>query len=86
MLFAPLDVQLDCDDRTMVQPDIVISCEKERRSKRGIYGAPDMVIEITSPSTRKRDFTKKDAEVYGCRSAGILDRGSAEASGDHLFF
>lgn len=59
VLCAPLDVQLDCDDRTVVQPDILISCKKERRNRRGIYGAPDMVVEVTSPSTRKRDFAKK---------------------------
>ena len=59
VLVSPLDVQLDKDNRTMVQPDVIISCAKEQRIKRGIYGAPDMVIEITSSSTRKKDYTKK---------------------------
>lgn len=75
VLFAPLDVQLDCDDRTMVQPDILISCRREQRNKRGIYGAPDMAVEITSPSTRKRDFTKKMQKYLeaGVREYWIVD-------------
>lgn len=75
VLCAPLDVQLDCDDRTMVQPDILISCKKERRNKRGIYGAPDMVIEVTSPFTRKRDFAKKMQKYMdaGVREYWIVD-------------
>ena len=30
---APLDVQLDCDDRTMVQPDVLIVCDKEKENR-----------------------------------------------------
>lgn len=55
-LASPLDVQLDCDDRTVVQPDIIVSCNKSKRTKQGIFGAPDMCIEVISPSTRKRDY------------------------------
>lgn len=53
-LCAPIDVQLDCDDKTMVQPDIIVVCDREK-FKGVIYGAPDLVIEIISPSTRKTD-------------------------------
>ena len=56
VLAAPLDVQIDCDEDSMLQPDIMVSCRKERREKWGIYGAPDMVVEITSPSTRTLDI------------------------------
>jgi len=75
VLPAPLDVQLDCDDRTMMQPDIVISCEKERRTNRCIYGAPDLAVEITSPSTRKRDYAKKMQKYMdaGVREYWIVD-------------
>lgn len=75
VLSAPLDVQLDCDDRTMVQPDIVISCNKERRTTRGIYGAPDMVIEVTSAATRKLDLTKKMQKYLdaGVREYWVVD-------------
>lgn len=75
VLTSPLDVQLDCDDRTMVQPDILVSCQRERRNTRGIYGAPDMVIEVTSPSTKKRDYSKKMVKYMeaGVREYWIVD-------------
>ena len=70
VLAAPLDVQIDCDEDSMLQPDILVSCKKERREKWGIYGAPDMVVEITSPSTRTLD-TKKKLEKY--RDASVRE-------------
>jgi len=70
VLAAPLDVQIDCDEDSMLQPDIMVSCRKERREEWGIFGAPDMVVEITSPSTRTLD-TKKKLEKY--RSAGVRE-------------
>ena len=70
VLAAPLDVQIDCDEDSMLQPDIMVSCRKERREEWGIFGAPDMVVEITSPSTRMLDIKKK-LEKY--RSAGVRE-------------
>lgn len=58
-LAAPLDVRLDCDDKTMVQPDLVILCDKGKIKRWGILGAPDFVLEVVSRSTRKKDYTKK---------------------------
>lgn len=75
VLAAPLDVQLDNDDKTIVQPDIVITCRKDNRTPRGICGAPDMCIEITSDSTRKRDFGLKMLKYMnaGVREYWIVD-------------
>lgn len=56
---APADVQLDCDDRTMVQPDVFILCKQDRLRRFGICGAPDFVLEILSGATRKKDMTVK---------------------------
>ncbi len=56
---APADVQLDCDSRTMVQPDVFVLCKQEKLKRFGIYGAPDFVLEILSDSTRKKDMTVK---------------------------
>lgn len=53
-----LGVQLDCDEKTMVEPDIIVVREKDKIRKY-IYGAPDFVIEILSPSTSKKDSTIK---------------------------
>lgn len=40
---------------TMVEPDISVVCDKSKLDKYGCKGAPDMVIEILSPSTRRHD-------------------------------
>ncbi len=58
-MISPMDVQLDCDNRTMVQPDMVIVCDRDKVIERGIYGAPDFVIEVISKSSSKRDSVIK---------------------------
>lgn len=54
VLPSPVSVQLDEDDRTMLQPDVVVCCDRDKILRSHAYGAPDMVIEILSPSTRKK--------------------------------
>ena len=58
-MIAPMDVQLDCDDRTMVEPDVLIVCDREKIINRCVYGAPDFIIEILSKSTKKKDSVIK---------------------------
>ncbi len=58
-MMAPVDVRLDCDDRTMVQPDVLILCDKSKICRWGIDGAPDFCMEIISESTSKKDYIKK---------------------------
>lgn len=58
-MISPIDVQLDRDDRTMVQPDVVIVCDRDKIIDRCIYGAPDFVIEVLSRSSSKRDSVIK---------------------------
>lgn len=72
---SPVDVQLDCDDKTMVQPDVGILCHDDKIKKWGVYGAPDYVLEIISPSTKRKDCTKKLAKYMeaGVREYWILD-------------
>lgn len=67
---APVDVQLDCDNRTMVQPDIVVLCDRDKMIDRCIMGAPDFVVEILSPSTREKDVFLKTAKY---RNAGVRE-------------
>lgn len=75
VLPAPLDVQLNCDDRTILQPDIVVICDKKKQDKKGIIGAPDLCIEIVSDSSRKRDFGLKVNKYMnsGVREYWIVD-------------
>lgn len=56
---APTDVQLDCDDKTMVQPDVLIVCDRNRKLYPWVVGAPDLVVEIVSPGNWKTDVIKK---------------------------
>lgn len=58
-MMAPVDVRLDGDDRTIVQPDVLILCDGKKVMKWGIMGAPDFVAEVLSPSTRRKDCIKK---------------------------
>ena len=75
VLPAPLDVQLDCDNRTMIQPDISVICQLDRLVEKGVYGAPDFCIEIVSPSSRSRDYIKKVSKYQnaGVREYWIVD-------------
>ncbi len=72
---APIDVQLDQDNRTMVQPDVIIVCNPDLVTEQNISGAPDFVMEVTSPSTGRRDYTKKLSkyEAAGVREYWIVD-------------
>lgn len=72
---APFAVNLYADDTTYVEPDIAVICDKNKLTERGCTGAPDMVIEIVSPSSRKMDYTTKYA-LYaeaGVREYWIVD-------------
>lgn len=72
---APTDVRLDCDDRTMVQPDVLILCDPGKIRSWGIDGAPDFVLEIISPSTGRNDYIRKLQKYAdaGVREYWILD-------------
>ena len=59
MVFESVAVQLDCDEKTLLIPDVVLVCDMDKVNERCIYGAPDFVCEILSPSTRKRDMSLK---------------------------
>ncbi|MGI2323692.1 MULTISPECIES: Uma2 family endonuclease [Methylococcus] len=61
VLAAPVDVLLPSSDEadelvdTVVQPDLLVICDRGKISERAVRGAPDLVVEILSPSTAKKD-------------------------------
>ncbi len=57
VFYAPFDVRLDADkdDDTVVQPDIVVICDRSKIDKKGCKGAPDLIVEIVSPSSSRHD-------------------------------
>jgi Uma2 family endonuclease len=79
--FAPFDVRLpdfaeqdDNDVPTVVQPDLVVICDEKKLDDRGCCGAPDLVVEILSPSTSRKDIVVKFAlyERHGVREYWII--------------
>lgn len=70
---APTDVRLDRDERTMVVPDVFVICQPDddrMDNDKYINGAPDLIIEVLSPSTRRKDmFTK----LYKYEKAGVRE-------------
>ena len=67
---SPVDVQLDCDDKTVVQPDVLVVCDRTKYKNGRIFGAPDLVIEVLSPSTRRKDMQLK---MYKYAGAGVRE-------------
>lgn len=75
VLPSPLDVQIDCDDRSMLEPDLVVVCDPSKRTRKCIAGAPDLVVEILSPSSVRMD-TKIKLGKYaaaGVREYWLID-------------
>lgn len=72
---APCGVQLDNDDKTMVEPDVFIICDKDRILRSHVPGAPDLAVEVLSPGTRKKDMTLKYMKYWngGVREYWIID-------------
>ncbi len=72
---SPCDVQLDMDNRTMLQPDLFVICRDYDRKARALSGAPDLIVEILSPSSRWKDMMLKLTKYYqaGVREYWIID-------------
>ena len=72
---APVDVQLDSDDKTVIQPDVLIVCDRSKYRNGRVFGAPDLVVEVLSPSSKKKDMQIKLSKYYdaGVREYWIVD-------------
>lgn len=69
VLFSPIDVKLS--EQTIVQPDLVIVCDLAKlHNGKYIDGAPDLVLEVLSPSTALKDRREKKAEY---EKAGVKE-------------
>ncbi|NDO69430.1 Uma2 family endonuclease [Schaedlerella arabinosiphila] len=67
---APFAVNLNADDRTWVEPDISVICDKNKIDNKGCCVAPDWIIEIVSPTTQKMDYGIK---LFKYRTAGVRE-------------
>ncbi|RGU91100.1 helix-turn-helix domain-containing protein [Clostridium sp. AF15-17LB] len=75
VLLAPVDVRIDDDDRSMLQPDLIVVCDGDKSDGRRINGAPDLVAEVVSPGSRKRDYLVKLNKYWtsGVREYWVVD-------------
>lgn len=74
ILTAPVKVVLN-DEKKYYEPDIIVVFENSKIKKDGCYGAPDIIVEIISKSTRKNDYELKK-EIYlaeGVKEYLIID-------------
>jgi len=78
---APFDVRLlegdEADEaiRTVVQPDISVICDPSKLDDKGCKGSPDLIVEILSPATARKDTKEKFLryERAGVREYWIAD-------------
>lgn len=70
VFLAPFAVFLNGDDRNYVEPDISVICDRTKLDERGCNGAPDWIIEITSPSNPQNDYGIK---LFKYRTAGVRE-------------
>ena len=80
VLISPCDVQLDRDNKTMLQPDLFILCRPLDIRAQSSPGAPDLTLEILSPSTRSKDMLLKLSKYQhaGVREYWVVDPDAGE--------
>ena len=67
---APFAVFQNENDKNYVEPDISVICDTSKLNDRGCNGAPDWIIEIVSPASRKMDYFTK---LFKYRTAGVRE-------------
>ncbi len=67
---APFDVKLSDSPLTIVQPDILVVCDKNKLDGKRCNGAPDFIIEIISPGNQSDDYIRK---LYYYKNAGVRE-------------
>lgn len=86
IILGPFDVHLD--EENVFQPDLIfVSTDRSSRiQESGCFGAPDLVVEILSPTTAKYDLNKKKRqyERHGVLEYWILDPITREVQGFFL--
>lgn len=83
---SPFAVNLNADDSTYVEPDVLVVCDPAKLSDRGCEGAPDFVVEVVSPSSARMDYVKK-LNLYleaGVREYWIVDPDKAMTTVYHF--
>ena len=71
----PDGATLFLSDEEEYRPDMMVVCDSEKLRDRGVYGAPDLVVEVLSPSTALYDkgHKKSTYEAHGVREYWLVD-------------
>jgi len=67
---SPFAVFLNADDKIYLEPDISVICDKNKLTDKGCNGAPDWIVEIVSPASRRMDYYLK---LFQYRTAGVRE-------------
>jgi len=82
---APFDVRLfyeeDDSDDTVVQPDVIVVCDPKKLGEEGCRGAPDLVVEILSPSNMAMEMERK---LLLYREAGVQEYWIVDPKDKHI--
>lgn len=72
---APFAVFLNEDDRNYVEPDISVICDQSKLTDKGCQGAPDWIIEVVSPGSKRMDYYTKllKYSTAGVREYWVVD-------------
>lgn len=75
VFLSPFDTKLGEDNMTIVQPDLMVISNKDKVNQKRIDGAPDMIVEISSPASSRLDYIKKLNKYLdtGVREYWIVD-------------
>jgi len=71
VFISPLDVRIDVSsNKNMVQPDVMVICDQKKISDKNIQGAPDLIVEVISPGSARKDLSIK-RKLY--KRAGVRE-------------
>lgn len=78
---APFAVFLNADDKNYVEPDISVICDRDKLNDKGCSGAPDWIIEIVSPGSKRMDYLIK---MLKYNTAGVKEYWIVDAAKNRI--
>lgn len=78
---SPFAVFLNNDDINYVEPDISVICDQSKLTDKGCNGAPDWIIEIVSPSSKRMDYLIK---LFKYRNGGVKEYWIVDSEKDRI--
>ena len=68
--FSPFAVYINKDIYNYVEPDLLVICDLDKLDRKGCHGAPDWLVEIVSPGSKKMDYVRK---LFKYRTTGVRE-------------